>query len=131
MAAYIDSDRVVTTTWTPRLAQLIDGPMPSNPAGGGQPWLLRSHTPYSAAGSLTIFSEPPSQVMGLFDQGQALLWRISLLTDPVPDNHPDEAFLDLAAPDLRHGTRRTSPLTRTSAICWIGTGWSRTWRWRP
>jgi hypothetical protein len=46
--------------------------------------------------------------MGLFNQGQALLWRISLLTDPVPDNHPDEAFLDLAAPDLRHGTRRTS-----------------------
>ena len=81
---------------------------------------------------------------GSVDAAQALVWRISLLADPMPtDEDPGEPLFSAAPPDLRPNTEPPSVETafgarddttarpagtaeRCLAARRIGTGWSRT-----
>jgi hypothetical protein len=82
---------------------------------------------------------------GSVDAAQALVWRISLLANPIPTDEPAEPLLGAAPLDrwtmLSRRSRRppsaprtTSPPdppvrpTRSTGARLFGTGWSRTWR---
>jgi hypothetical protein len=102
VADQINTDHTHATTWTSRLDELLGAaradvlqysrwwpPLVTGVGHAlGRGWRLDDLL--GAAGSAQD---------GFVDVCQALVWRISLLTDPVPTDEPYEPFLDSAPPD--------------------------------
>jgi DNA primase catalytic core len=111
VAAQADLHQTVTTTWTSRLAELVRADAADTLQSS--PWwpALNFEVEHALQRGWQLDDLLGAAVPGdgSVDQAQELLWRTSLLTDPLPDNEPDEPFLDPAAPDLWHDTRPASP----------------------
>jgi DNA primase catalytic core len=103
LATQVDTDHTHATAWASRLAELLGADLaadlqssrwwPPLATAVGQAlqrgWQL--HDLLGAAGNSGD---------GSMDEGQALLWRIWLLTGPIPTDDPYEPFLDSAPPDM-------------------------------
>ena len=75
------------------------GPMPSSPADGA-PLITAVDQALQRGWRLDdLLGAADRPQDGFDDLGQALLWRIVLLTDPTPTDEPYEPFLDSAPPD--------------------------------
>jgi hypothetical protein len=102
VAANVDTDHTHATTWTPRLDELL-GADRADALQSSRWWppLITAVDQALQRGwrldDLLGAADRPQD--GFDDLGQALLWRIVLLTDPTPTDEPYEPFLDSAPPD--------------------------------
>ena len=101
VAAQADSGPITTTCWIPHLAELVGADRVETVRTS--PWWPPLVTAVGHAlqrgWRLDQLLNGAPTLDGSADDGQALLWRISLLTDPVPDDEPYEPFLDTTSSD--------------------------------
>jgi DNA primase catalytic core len=117
VAAQVDTDRTHATAWTSRLAALL-GSYRADDLQSSRWW-----PPLVAAVEralergwrlddlLTAAGSPQD---GSVDLCQVLLWRITLLTDPVPTDTLHEPFLDSAPPDMWPDTEPGAGIVSTA-----------------
>ena len=112
VTAQADTDHTVTTAWTSRLAELV-GEDRSDTLRSS-PWWPPLVTAVDHAlqrgwrlnDLLRAAGMPDAESV---DAAQALVWRTSLLTDPIPtDEDPGELLLAAGPPDLRPNTEPPS-----------------------
>jgi DNA primase catalytic core len=101
VAAQVDSGRVDTSAWIPRLAELLGADRADIPRSS--PWWppLVSAVGHALQRGWRLDDLLKGAITpqdGSVDEAQAL-WRISLLTDPMPNDEPYEPFLDTAPSD--------------------------------
>ncbi|HEX7537730.1 MAG TPA: MobF family relaxase [Dermatophilaceae bacterium] len=108
VAAQVDADHALTTAWTPRLSELVGVERAAElQSSSWWPALVTSVDHALARGSAVedLLTGAPTRD-GDVDPCQALVWRISVLSDPPP--HPDETEawqeLDSAPDDMWQGT---------------------------
>jgi hypothetical protein len=103
VAAQVDSGRVDTSAWIVRLDELVgaDRAETLRTSHWWPPLLSAVGCALQRGWRLDQLLNGAPTLDGSADDAQALLWRISLLTDPVPDDEPDEPLLDAAPPDPR------------------------------
>jgi hypothetical protein len=108
VAAHIDTDHTDATTWTFRLDELI-GAEPADDLQSSRWWpplvTAVGHGLQRGWRLDELVRAAGSPQDGSVDLCQALLWRISLLTDPIPTDDPYEPFLDPAQPDMWRDTK--------------------------
>ncbi|MET0522547.1 MAG: transfer protein Tra, partial [Jiangellaceae bacterium] len=103
VAAQIDTEHTQTTAWTSRLDVLLGSDRADDLESS--PWwpplVAAVEQALERGWRLDDLIRPAgSQQDGFEDLCQALLWRISLLTDPIPTDDPYEPFLDSVPPDM-------------------------------
>jgi DNA primase catalytic core len=92
-----------TTTWTQRLDELLGAERADDLQSSRwwPPLVTAVGHALQRGWRLDDFVKAASSPQdGFGDVCQALLWRISLLTDPTPTDEPCEPFLDSAPPDM-------------------------------
>ena len=114
VAARVDHDRALTSSWTPRLPDLVgDGRAAELEASPWWPTLVATVDHALARGCVLddLLAGPPAE--DDHDACQALVWRICVLTDPPPpaedldarphlDDPPDDMWVDAPIPDDPH-----------------------------
>ena len=112
VTAQADTDHTVTTAWTSRLAELVG--KDRSDTLRSSPWWPPLVTAVDHAlqrgwrlnDLLRAAGMPDAESV---DAAQALVWRTSLLTDPIPtDEDPGELLLAAGPPDLRPNTEPPS-----------------------
>jgi conjugative relaxase-like TrwC/TraI family protein len=102
VAAQLDPDHTCATTWTSRLDELL-GAIRADALQSSRWWpplvTAVDHALQRGWRLDDLLGAAGSPQNGFVDVCQALVWRISLLTDPVPTDEPYEPFLDSAPPD--------------------------------
>jgi DNA primase catalytic core len=114
VATQPDTDHGLATAWTTRLAELVGNDRSDTLRSS--PWwpplVAAADHALQRGWQLHDLLRTPVPGNGFVDQGQALLWRISLVADPVPDNDdPGEPVFSAAPPDLRPNTEPPSAET--------------------
>jgi hypothetical protein len=103
IADQVDTGHTHATTWTSRLDELL-GPDRADDLQSSRWWpplvTAVGHAFQRGWRLDDLLGATGSTQDGFVDLCQALLWRISLLTDPVPTNDPYEPPLDSAPPDM-------------------------------
>jgi hypothetical protein len=123
VTAQADTDHTVTTAWTSRLEELI-GADHTLQASRWWPALVTAVDHALQRGwQLDDLLRTPVPGNGSLDAAQALLWRTSLLADPMPtDEDPGEPLLGAGPPDVRPNTEPPSAETLFGARDDITTG---------
>jgi DNA primase catalytic core len=121
VAAQVDSGRVDTSAWIPRLDQRVGADRAETLRSS--PWWPPLATAVGHAlqrgwrlDDLLQAAITPQD--GSVDEAQAL-WRVSLLTDPVPNDEPYEPFIDTVSSDLSPNTDpplSTGPAARDEMV---------------
>jgi DNA primase catalytic core len=103
VAAQVETDHTLAAVWASRLDELL-GADRVNALQSSRWWppLVTAVVHGLERGWRLddLVTAAGSQQDGFVDVCQALLWRISLLTDPVPTDEPYEPFLDSAPPEM-------------------------------
>jgi conjugative relaxase-like TrwC/TraI family protein len=103
VADQINTDHTHATTWTSRLDELL-GAARADALQYSRWWpplvTAVGHALERGWRLDDLLGAAGSPQDGFVDLCQALVWRISLLTDPVPTDEPYEPFLDSAPPDM-------------------------------
>ena len=132
VAAQADTDHTFTTAWTSRLAELV-GKAQSHTLQASRWWpalVAAVDHAVQRGWRLDDLLRTPVPGIGSVDQGQALLWRISLLANPMPTDEPSETPFSAAPPELAPNTEPpfveiafgarddipTAPATTTDAV---------------
>ena len=103
VAAHVDTDRTVATVWTFRLDELLGSDRADDIQSSRwwPPLVAAAEQVLERGWRLDDLIRPAgSQQDGFDDLCQALLWRISVLTDPVPTDELYEPFLGSAPSDM-------------------------------
>jgi DNA primase catalytic core len=107
VAAQVDTDHTHTTTRTFRLPELLAAER-ANALQASRWWpplvIAIGHALQRGWRLDDLLGAAGSPQDGFVDLCQALVWRTSLLTDPIPTDEPYELFLDSAPPDMWPGT---------------------------
>jgi len=107
VAAQVDTDHTNAANWIFRLGELLGADLAHDlEYSRWWPPLVTAvgHTLQRGWRLDDLLGAAGSPPDGSVDVCQALLWRISLLTDPVPTDDPFEPPLDSAPPDMLPGT---------------------------
>jgi hypothetical protein len=102
VAAQVDTDHTRATTWTLQLAELL-GAERADDLQSSRWWppLVKAVDQAMQRGwQLNDLLGAAGSQGGSVDAGEALVWRISLLIDPIPSDELYEPFLDSAPPDM-------------------------------
>jgi hypothetical protein len=117
VAAQIDTDHTLAPPWIPRLAELVRQDRTDTLQSiGWWPPLVNAVEHALQRGwrldDLLIAAGSPQD--GFVDACQALLWRISLLTDPIPTDTLHEPFLDSAPSEMWPDTEPGAGIVSTA-----------------
>ena len=123
VAAQADTDHTFTTAWTPRLVELIGADRADSlQASRWWPPLVTAvdHALQRGWQLDDLIGTARVPEAGSVDAAQALVWRTSLLADPMPtDEEPGEPLSIAAPPDMRPNTQpplETKRLTEVAPI---------------
>jgi len=107
VAEQIDAGGSLATSWTPRLAEFVGAERPtwSNPARGGRRWSTTVDHGIARGWRLEdlLGSGAGSPVGDVDDVCLPMVWRMSVLVDPVPDEERYEPSLDEPPEDMWDG----------------------------
>jgi DNA primase catalytic core len=107
LATQVDTDRTLATAWTFRLDELLGSDRADDIQSSRwwPPLVVAVQQALERGWRLDDLIRPAgSQQDGFDDLSQALLWRISVLTDPVPTDDLYEPFIGSASADMRPDT---------------------------
>ena len=111
VTAQADTDHTFTTAWTSRLAELI-GADRADTLQSSRWWpplvTAVDHALQRGWRLDDLLGAAGMPDAGSVDAAQALVWRISLLADPMPTDEPGEPLFSAAPPDLRPNTEPPS-----------------------
>ena len=151
VTAQADPDHTVTTAWTSRLTELV-GADRADTLQSSRWWpplvTAVDHALQRGWRLDDLLGAAGMPDAGSVDAAQALVWRTSLLADPISTDEPGEPLSSAAPRDLRPNTEppsvetgfgarddiTTRPAGTADAVLAarrIGTGWSRIWRSQP
>jgi DNA primase catalytic core len=117
-AAQVDSGHILATDWPARLAELIGADRAQ--ALKSSPWwpplvTAVDHALQRGWRLHDLLQDAATPHDGSIDESQTLVWRISLLADPVPDDDLYEPLIDRASPDMRPQTEPSASKTVTAS----------------